>query len=191
MAHTPEDSRTAVLAAALDLFGERGYGGTSLQAIAARLGFTKAAVYYHYRAKAGILTALSDPLLRQMDAVVAQAPRTWTRSECRDLLGAYLDAVVGARVLAGVLISDPTAAGHPAAVQLRAQRHWVRDLLVSPGSEPRTATVHASCALGAIEGAVLDFSDNQPETHRTIILAAAVGALAATPVKRAPAAKSR
>ena len=37
-----------VLDAALDLFSEHGFAGTSLQDIADRLVLTKAAVYYHF-----------------------------------------------------------------------------------------------------------------------------------------------
>lgn len=180
-----------MLAAALELFGERGYGGTSLQAIGDRLGFTKAAVYYHYRAKAGILSALGEPLVDRMEAVLGRVPRTWSEAECRDLLGAYLDAVLGARVLARVLISDLTAAGHPAAVDLRAHRQRIRDLLVSPGGDRKRAKVQASCALGALEAPVLDVGNTQPGRHRGVILDAAWGALAAGPRNGAPTAKSR
>jgi AcrR family transcriptional regulator len=43
---------------ALDLFIEHGYDKTSLREIADRLGFTKAALYYHFERKEDILLAL-------------------------------------------------------------------------------------------------------------------------------------
>lgn len=189
MAKTPQEPRERVLAAALELFGEKGYGGTSLQAIGDRLGVTKAAVYYHYRAKVALLANVADPLLAQMEAVVDQKTGPWTHATCRDLLGDYLDVIVGARVLAKVLLNDTTASDHPAAVRMRAQRGRLRDLLVSPRGDKRAGKVRASCALGALEGAVLDFSDTQPARHRATILDAAMGALVPVPGSRAPMAK--
>lgn len=43
---------------ALDLFNERGYEKTSLREIAEELGFTKAALYYHFPGKEDILLEL-------------------------------------------------------------------------------------------------------------------------------------
>lgn len=189
MAKTSQEPRERVLAAALELFGEKGFGGTSLQAIGDYLGVTKAAVYYHYRAKVALLANVAEPLLARMDALVDHRTRQWTHATCRDLLGDYLDVIVGARVLAKVLLNDPTAVDHPAAARMRAQRGRLRDLLVSPRGDKRAGKVRASCALGALEGAVLDFSDTQPARHRATILDAAMGALVPVPGPRAPMAK--
>lgn len=42
------DTKERILEAALELFAQNGYLGTSMNDIAARLGFTKAALYKHY-----------------------------------------------------------------------------------------------------------------------------------------------
>ena len=55
------DTRERILAVAQELFIEQGYDGTSLREIADRLGFTKAALYYHFRSKDEILVALIEP----------------------------------------------------------------------------------------------------------------------------------
>lgn len=191
MAQTPQDPKDRVLGAALVLFSERGYGGTSLQAIGDRLGVTKAAVYYHYRAKVALLASLAGPLLNRMEAVLDRRPSSWSQAGCRAMLSDYLDAVLGERALAKVLINDPTAVDHPAAARMRAQRRRLRDLLVSPRGDRRTGKVQASCALGALEGAVLDFADTQPARHRATILDAAMSTLAAVPGPRAPVARRR
>lgn len=191
MVKTPEDSKARVLAAALVLFGERGYSGTSLQAIGDRLGVTKAAVYYHCRAKEALLSGLAEPLASRMDTIVERSPGGWSEAGCRDLLSDYLDAVLGAKVLAKVLINDPTAADHNAATRMRAQRRRLRGLLVSPRLDKKAATVQASCAIGAIEGAVFDFTDTQPARHRATILDAAMAALVGAPGPLAPVAGRR
>jgi AcrR family transcriptional regulator len=51
-------TRERVLDVALDLFTEHGYDNTSLREVAEALGFTKAAVYYHFERKEDILLAL-------------------------------------------------------------------------------------------------------------------------------------
>ena len=55
------DTRQRILAVAQELFIDQGYDGTSLREIADRLGFTKAALYYHFRSKDEILVALLEP----------------------------------------------------------------------------------------------------------------------------------
>src|ERR1700759_5383065 len=52
------DTRERILDVALELFTEQGYDKTSLRQIADRLGFTQAAIYYHFAAKQDILVAL-------------------------------------------------------------------------------------------------------------------------------------
>ena len=53
-----KNTRERILDIALDLFTEQGYDKTSLREIAERLGFSKAAVYYHFASKGDILLAL-------------------------------------------------------------------------------------------------------------------------------------
>jgi AcrR family transcriptional regulator len=56
------DTRDRILAVACELFSEQGYDATSLREIADRLGFTKAALYYHFQSKEEILAALLQPV---------------------------------------------------------------------------------------------------------------------------------
>ena len=50
--------RERILDAATHLFGERGYHGTSMEAVADAIGVTKPFVYYQFRDKAELLTAI-------------------------------------------------------------------------------------------------------------------------------------
>jgi AcrR family transcriptional regulator len=54
----PKSTRERILDIALDLFTENGYDQTSLREIADQLGFTKAALYYHFASKEEIFMAL-------------------------------------------------------------------------------------------------------------------------------------
>ncbi len=76
-------TRERILDVALDLFIEKGFDGTSLREIAEQLGFTKAALYYHFASKDDILMALHmrvhdvgrDGLKKLIDGPVSLA--TW------------------------------------------------------------------------------------------------------------------
>jgi AcrR family transcriptional regulator len=66
-------TRTRILAAAEQLFVERGYHATTLQEIADRVGITKPALYYHFDAKAEILASLLDPMTTELERVLEQS----------------------------------------------------------------------------------------------------------------------
>ncbi len=179
MAQAPresKESRRRVLDAALRLFSERGYGGTSLQAIADQLGVTKASVYYHFPAKADLLSAAADPWLARLQSILDDPPDPTGRNGRRALLEAYLHTLVESTVW-GLLIGDRTAAAHPASRRCRDQRHRMRDLLAAMGS-PRSGRVRAACSLGAVQS-VLDFADTASARHRATVLDAAMSALGA------------
>jgi AcrR family transcriptional regulator len=55
---TSGDTRDRILDIALELFTAKGYEKTSLREIAEQLGFSKAAIYYHFKSKEDILFAL-------------------------------------------------------------------------------------------------------------------------------------
>jgi AcrR family transcriptional regulator len=52
------DTRERILDVALELFSDQGYEKTSLRQIAERLGFSKAAIFYHFASKEDLLLAL-------------------------------------------------------------------------------------------------------------------------------------
>lgn len=180
MAQVPGESRQRVLDAALHLFGERGYGGTALRAIADELGFTKALVYYYFRAKGDLLDALAEPFLARLGAILTHPPNTSELADCRTVLDAYLATLADFRVMAALLIGDPTASTHPASVRCRAQRALLRDMLAGAGSPP-VGVVLATCCLGAVENAVLDLPHTDTAANRSTILHAAMRALGGTP----------
>jgi AcrR family transcriptional regulator len=55
---TTTSTRDRILDIAVELFTTQGYDKTSLREIAERLGFSKAAIYYHFESKEDILMAL-------------------------------------------------------------------------------------------------------------------------------------
>jgi AcrR family transcriptional regulator len=76
---TPKPTRERILDVALDLFTEQGYDQTSLREIAEQLGFTKAALYYHFASKEAIFMALHlrlHAIAGGSGALLGQAPIT-------------------------------------------------------------------------------------------------------------------
>jgi AcrR family transcriptional regulator len=64
-------TRERVLDVALDIFIEQGYDKASLREIAERMGFTKAALYYHFPSKADMLLALHERMHSIIDEPVS------------------------------------------------------------------------------------------------------------------------
>jgi AcrR family transcriptional regulator len=54
------ERRAAILEAAVDLFGEHGYRGAGLQALAKKVGISTAGILHHFGTKEGLLQALID-----------------------------------------------------------------------------------------------------------------------------------
>jgi AcrR family transcriptional regulator len=79
------DTRERIQKMALDLFSEQGYEKTSLREIAERLGVTKAALYYHFKTKEGILASIVGDLAAEIDQLIdwaqAQPKTVQTRHE--------------------------------------------------------------------------------------------------------------
>jgi AcrR family transcriptional regulator len=181
MAQAAGESRQRVLDAALRLFGARGYGGTPLQAIAEELGLSKASVYYYFPAKGDLLEALAGPCLERLAAVITDPPDTAAPANSRALLHAYLALVSDWRQVVALLIGDPTVGTLPAAIRFRADRERLRQLLALAGSPP-AGPLRATCCLGAVERAALDFPPTDTTAHRSTILDAAMRALGAAPI---------
>ena len=68
MARTRGDTIERLYPAAIDLIGEQGYAGTTVDEIVARAGVAKGTVYYHFKSKAELVTALLDDGLQRLAA---------------------------------------------------------------------------------------------------------------------------
>jgi AcrR family transcriptional regulator len=57
-----------LFSAAVELLGERGYAGATIDDIVERAGIAKGTVYYHFRSKSELVSALLDDGLRRLAA---------------------------------------------------------------------------------------------------------------------------
>lgn len=68
----PGYDRETLLRVAVDVFNERGYDGTSMEDLAARLGITKSAIYHHVPGKADLLRLAVNRALDGLFAAVGE-----------------------------------------------------------------------------------------------------------------------
>jgi AcrR family transcriptional regulator len=74
-AHADPSSRDRLMQAAVEIFGRKGYAAASVREIVARAGVTKPVLYYHFKSKEGLMTAIIDEAFREVSAVVDKAAR--------------------------------------------------------------------------------------------------------------------
>jgi AcrR family transcriptional regulator len=105
-----ERTRQQILETAQRLFTELGYDATSLQMIADEMGLTKAAVYYHFRAKSDILHAAMLPGIRRLEALLDEAAAIrGRRARIEHLVNGFVDFLVQNRHYAVMASTDPAA----------------------------------------------------------------------------------
>jgi TetR/AcrR family transcriptional regulator, cholesterol catabolism regulator len=68
MARSKGDTIERLFGAAIDLIGEQGYAGTTVDEIVARAGVAKGTVYYHFKSKSELVKALLDDGLQRLAA---------------------------------------------------------------------------------------------------------------------------
>ena len=94
-----EMTRKALLEAARALFGERGYGATSLDEVAQAAKVTKGALYHHFGGKQELFAAVYEQVKREVSERAATAflePDPWEDlcAGCHAMLDAHLDSPV-------------------------------------------------------------------------------------------------
>ncbi len=154
----PRSTKERILDIALRLFTEQGFDATSLQEIADHLGFTKAALYYHFRSKDDILMALHlrmHQIGRERLDQLGEGPVTLERWE--SVLSSVIDEMLDQRSLFLLhernqavlerLHEKDHAAEHD---DLQAR---LRQVLSDPAI-PLRDRVRMSCSLGAVFGAL-------------------------------------
>src|ERR1700709_233795 len=103
-----EQTRAHILETAQRLFAELGYDATSLQMIADEMGLTKAAVYYHFRAKTDILHAAMQPGIQRLKVLLDEAAALrGRRARIEHLVNGFVDFLIRNRHYAVMASTDP------------------------------------------------------------------------------------
>lgn len=156
----PRGSRGLILNAALRLFAESGYGGTSVRDIAAEAGVQPATIYAHYPSKEHVLAELikigHDEHHRRIRAALLE-----TSADPREQLAALVRAHVRMHTAYSMLAVVANAELHAlspalaaASLELRRQSEQLLADVIQRGIQMGTFKVrHAWLALAAIGGA--------------------------------------
>ena len=112
-AEQADATRTALSAAARQLFTERGYAATSTTEIVERAGVTRGALYHHFAAKDELFRAVFEQLEGEVTEHVAQQALTSDDplEQLRRGTRAYLDACIDPAVQRVVLLDGPSVLG--------------------------------------------------------------------------------
>src|SRR5215211_2801814 len=101
-------TRERLVDVAVDLFHRYSYAGTSLQMIADELGFSKGAIYHHFRTRVDLLRAVVAPMIKELEVIVTAAEQHRTaRARAEHMLSGYAAHLVANRRVAAVLALDP------------------------------------------------------------------------------------
>ncbi|MFI1461839.1 TetR/AcrR family transcriptional regulator [Nocardia carnea] len=174
------ETRDRIQAAALELFAAHGIRETSLRQIAERLGITKPALYYHFASREDLLRSLVQPLVDEVDAVIAEDEAA--RSDggpvnARELLTRYFDVSYKHRAVTALLLRDIAPLGELGFLQNVVDwRRRLTTLLV--GSDADIADrARAIVALGGLGDCLILLADVPVDELRTAALDAACAAL--------------
>jgi AcrR family transcriptional regulator len=180
------DVRSRVLAAALELFSEHGFDGTTIQQIADRLGVTKAALYYHFESpKDEILAALIAPATEELDSLLDEFElRSHTPGQRRRFAEAYIDLMLGQRQLIAYMASDLAVLSHPAVSAGHRERHRRLEAILMDDALSFKERIRVTMALKGIGGTLAHNPDADRDELREALLESAVALLRTRPRSR-------
>lgn len=166
------DTRTRILAAARELFAERGYAATSLADIAAAVGLTKTAVAYHFHPKDRLAAELIAPAAEDMLTLLGT-----TYADRRALVEGLVSMVVRHRAVIRLVMEDIGGAddappGSPGEA-IRTFRDEIHAKLVGPSPDP-ASRIRGWAVLGSLQWGVVQTMDLPEDFVRTILTAAAL-----------------
>ncbi|GGH41293.1 TetR/AcrR family transcriptional regulator [Microbacterium album] len=155
-----DDTRRALLSAAMELFAERGFDGTTTAAIAARAGVTEMTLFRHFPTKAALV--VDDPY----DPLIAEAVRARPSDETplRAAVTGVLDAwaavpppeTVAVRERLRLVAQTPSLQSALTAGS-RATEEAIAGALAER-TEPARARIVAASVIAALNAALLAWS---------------------------------
>jgi AcrR family transcriptional regulator len=166
----PPAMRKQILEAARVLITQRGFADVSLADIAEVVGVSKTAVAYHFHPKDRLLSEILEPprlgLQRLLSMPLDRAA----------FVDHYVRFVIDHRDTFGLIFLDPSLVRHPLFGQRIVQgRHAIVERL-SPDAD-RGSALTAWAALGAINIAVLQATDIEPDSLHAGVTALALRVL--------------
>jgi AcrR family transcriptional regulator len=175
---SPDDTRARVLDVAMVLIGKQGFAATSTREVCEHMGFTKAALYYHFRTKDDLLSALIAPVIADVHDLVHGSTLSSSAASRRAVLIGYVDVVSRHVELIRVLSDDPSVRHRPALAPFDELQAGLDRLLSGVATPDLTARTRVRAALGGVRAALLRAdADDDATVVRNAVIAAGCGAL--------------
>ena len=127
----PEQSRAAILQAAVREFSREGVAGARIDAIARRARVNKALLYYYFKDKEALYSAVLDQVFGGLTAAVkpAFALKVSPREKVLAYVGAHFDYIAGHPLYPRIVQGEMMSAGHNGSSQLdRIVKQYFRPL---------------------------------------------------------------
>ncbi|BBY18682.1 TetR/AcrR family transcriptional regulator [Mycolicibacterium litorale] len=167
-------TRQRLIDVAIELFQQHSVAGTSLQMISDELGLTKSAIYHHFRTRDELLSAVMEPVIAEVTALVEAAETHRTPHARADhMLVGYAGLAARNRALIPLLTGDPGVVE-----LLRTRQEWralvERQMRLFADVEPGlSGQVKAALVMSGIASAAgVDYGDVDDETLRDQLVAA-------------------
>jgi AcrR family transcriptional regulator len=183
--------REQILDTAVAMFAERGYRGTSLDAIAERVGLTRQGVLHYFRGKEKILAAI---LQRREELGREQSMATLPGDDLPSQIAAvvaYDHQQTALMQVYGVLLGESLAEDHPARAHFRDHYAFARERMVRSFGErwgdrlPSGLTPRAAAAalLALLDGMQQQWLLDRDQTDHPEIIRDVLGVLLGTDQK--------
>lgn len=162
-----EATRAMLIEVARELFADRGYGLVSIEEILTRSGFSRGALYHHFRDKRDLFRAVFEQVDQELVDRVAKAaldePDPWARLTrgC----GAFLDECLGQTIQRIVFVDAPAVLGWSewrdidGSYALGLVRTVIEDVMEAGVVERRPVEPLAHVVLGALNEAGMVIAD--------------------------------
>lgn len=172
--------RDQIRAVALELFSQHGYQQTSLRQIADRLGFTRAALYYHYEAKEDLLSEVISPLLNRLEDLLAgTSERGGASAQHRALLASFMHVLLEHRGIVELMGNDRAVLAHP---YIGGRWSELRERLHARLAGPDAGLerhIKVAAAIGALTAVVVRYAESDEAQVEEVGLRVAWAALSA------------
>lgn len=160
---SPEERRRQILASAVRLFSERGYGRTTTRDIARAAGISEGTIYTYFGSKQDLLFAfIEETVLRPLTSLMESLEHCRDEEVIRELLRTRFEAWQQNRALVKVVIGEglfnPELAALLHGRVLRPVVQWVESLLRRGADEGRLRPLDVPVAARALIGNVVTFN---------------------------------
>lgn len=181
-----DETRARIVDVALELIADHGFAATSTREISERLGFTKAALYYHFHTKDDLLAAIVEPVVDDLRTLVESTSPAADTSERRRVVEGYVELVAAHADLMKVLANDP-AIRRSAAFRLAGPLYDGLERALSGSGTPGTGErARVRAALGAVHFPILRAEPGADRRELCDVTFAAACAVLGLPSPRRP-----